>query len=160
MTVIARNVYDPYVAPFDGAPGGGIVCDKGVTKQADKDGCDINLIMKRFEKTGVLPDLIKQNPVYGDFSSVPDFQSALEIVRKAETQFAALDPQIRSRFDNSAEAFLAFATDPANAAEMVKMGLKKASDLPKKADPDPETAGGKNPARDRSKEAAEPPPAP
>lgn len=123
--IICRSVYDPYVSPGSGAPGAGIDFsnDKGVTKQSDAEGCDINRIMKRYEKTGALPDMIKMNAQYGDFSSVPDFQEALNIVNKARAQFNALDAHIRNRFNNDPAEFLDFATNPANQEEMIKMGL-------------------------------------
>lgn len=99
--------------------------DKGLTKQSDAKDCDINAIFKRFERTGQLPDAIFQNPLYGDFSNVPDYQEALHIVRKAEEQFALLDVTIRNRFDNDPAKFLGFVQDPKNIDEMDKMGLLK-----------------------------------
>lgn len=105
----------------------GLDCSKDVviTRQADSEACDINNIMKKYEKTGALPDLIKSNPQYGDFSQVGDFMNAIMIVDRAETQFEALDAHIRARFDNDPAKFLAFATDPLNVDEMVKLGLAK-----------------------------------
>lgn len=94
-----------------------------LTKQSEKDACDLNLIMARYEKTGVLPDMIRSNPQYGDFSSVPDFLQAQLLVRKANDQFAALDAHVRDRFGNDPAYMLAFCADPANAEEMVKLGL-------------------------------------
>lgn len=103
----------------------GIDCSKDlvITKQADKEACDINNIVKKYQLTGQLPSMIKQNPQYGDFASVPDFSAAMEIVSKAQFQFDALDPRVRHRFDNDPLKFLAFATDGKNVDEMVKMGL-------------------------------------
>jgi len=120
--ITARSQYDerPTLASdlsFEG--------DKGVTKQADLKDCDINSIFKRFEKTGQLPDLITKNGRYGDFSAVPDYQEAVNIVRTAEEQFAALDVKLRNRFDNEPEKFLAFATDPKNIDQLEEMGLLK-----------------------------------
>lgn len=97
--------------------------DKGVTKQADLKDTDLNAMFKRFERTGQLPDLIAREPRYGDFSEVPDYQEAVNIVRMAEEQFANLDVTIRNRFENDPAKFLAFATDVKNIDEMEKMGL-------------------------------------
>ncbi|WNK14899.1 MAG: internal scaffolding protein [Microvirus sp.] len=99
--------------------------DKGVTKQADLKDCDINLIMRRYEKTGYLPDLIVKDGRYGDFSEVPDYQEACNIVKHADEQFQALDVEIRNRFSNDPAKFLAFVTDPKNIDEIDKMGLLK-----------------------------------
>lgn len=90
-----------------------------------KDQCDINTIMAKYRRTGTLPNLIKQNPVYGDFSNVPDYQEALHIVHKAEEQFAGLPAHLRERFGNNPSAFLAFTGDPANREEMATLGLLK-----------------------------------
>lgn len=96
---------------------------EGRTKQSFKAECDINNILKRYEKSGLLPDLIKTNPQYGDFSNVPDYQESLNIVHKAHEQFALLDSRVRKRFDNDPAKFLAFASDPHSGDEMVALGL-------------------------------------
>jgi len=109
-------------------------------KQYFKDECDINNILNRFEKTGILPDLIKQNPQYGDFSELPDYQQAIELVQKAQEQFTSLSAKIRDRFENDPAKFLEFATDPKNIDEMVTLGLatKIEPDVPEEpVDPAP-----------------------
>lgn len=93
------------------------------TLQSDAEAADINNILKRYEKTGLLPDMILENPRYGDFSDVPSYQEALEIVTRSHEQFAALDAHIRQRFSNDPALFLEFAQNPANMKEMVKLGL-------------------------------------
>lgn len=99
------------------------VGDPGKTKQGDAKECDINFIMRRFERTGRLPDMIVKDPRYGDYSDVPTYQEALDIVRFAQKQFANLDPKLRSRFDNDASKFLEFCGDSKNEEEMEKLGL-------------------------------------
>jgi Chlamydia-phage Chp2 scaffold (Chlamy_scaf). len=99
--------------------------DKGVTKQADLKESDINYIMKRFEKTGTLPEMILKNGHYGDYTAVPDYQEAMNIINLAQSQFEALDVNVRNRFENNPEKFLAFTTNPENYDEMEKMGLLK-----------------------------------
>lgn len=94
-----------------------------MTQQQYKDESDINNILRRYEKTGILPDLIKENPKYGDFSDVPSYQEAFDLVEKAHLQFASLDAHVRRRFDNDPEKFLDFAQNPSNLKEMVDMGL-------------------------------------
>jgi len=118
----ARNQYDerPTLASDISFSG-----DRGVTKQADLKDTDINVLFKRFEKTGQLPDMILKNGRYGDYSAVPDYQEAVNIVRTAEEQFAALDANTRNRFENDPAKFLAFATDDKNYDDLEKMGLLK-----------------------------------
>lgn len=96
---------------------------QGRTKQSFKDECDINNIVKKFNKTGQLPEMIKQNPQYGDYSSGMDYQEACNLVIKADQQFQALPARVRERFNNDAKQFLIFATNPQNGLEMAKMDL-------------------------------------
>lgn len=135
MAIRIRHIYDELQDEISQEAGLDCSNDPGRTKQSDKDACDINLITKRYERTGTLPDLIQREPRYGDFSAVPDFQAALDLVHLAEAQFGALDAHIRTRFANDPANFLAFATNPANLDEMVKLGLAT-----KKADPTPSPA--------------------
>lgn len=93
------------------------------TKQAFRKECDINEILKKYKTTGQLPDLIKANPSYGDFADVATYQDSLNMVIFAQEQFAALPAKVRDRFANDPARFLEFAEDPANASELVKMGL-------------------------------------
>lgn len=94
-----------------------------LTKQCFRDESDINNILKRFERTGVLPEMIRQNPQYGDFTDVPSYQESLDIVMKAEEQFLSLDAKLRREFDNDPVKFLEFVNDPSNAKRMVELGL-------------------------------------
>jgi len=114
-------------------------------KQSAKDECDINRIMARFEATGQLPEMISANPAYGDFSDVPSFLDSLNIVSKAEAQFMALPAAVRDRFQNSPVNMLAFCADPANAQEMIKMGLA-VSRSGQAASPSPAEPSGPVPA--------------
>lgn len=98
---------------------------ESMTHQEFKDDCDINKILERYLKTGTLPDMIKRDPQYGDFASVPDFMKSQNIVARANEQFAGLDAHIRKRFGNDPAEFLEFVNDPKNGPEMVKLGLAK-----------------------------------
>jgi phage internal scaffolding protein len=79
--------------------------------------------MSRYSRTGRLPELIDKQPSYGDFSSVVDYQEAMNIVKFAEFQFQNLPSNVRDRFGNSPEKFLEFVNNPDNVDEMIKMGL-------------------------------------
>jgi phage internal scaffolding protein len=116
-------------------------------QQAGANELEISFIMDRYKKTGVLPELIKQDPTYGDFTNAPSFIEAHNIVNKAYEQFEALDAHIRTRFENDPAQFLEFVNDKGNLDEMRKMGLAKpAQTIP----PGPEGL----------KQAATPPPPP
>ena len=92
-------------------------------QQSFKDEVNINFIMKRYQEKGILPDMIKRDPTYGDFTQVPTFQESLEIVNKAREQFDGLPASVRKRFGNDPAQFLDFVNKPENASELVKMGL-------------------------------------
>lgn len=102
---------------------GTVVEGDSLALQSAKDECDINVIVKRFGLTGVLPQGFRM-PVYGDFVDVPDtYQGALEIVRTADEAFMRVPPQIRARFNNDPGEFMDFCSDPSNIEELKKMGL-------------------------------------
>lgn len=96
---------------------------KSRTKQSFKAECDINNIMAKYKRTGVLPMMIKQNPQYGDFANPVDFQDAMNIVVQAEAQFAGLPAKTRERFDNNPKNFLDFCSKKENREEMATLGL-------------------------------------
>jgi len=138
MPISIRHQYDGLQDQISDETG--LKClDPSRTKQSFKDDSDINNITKRYERTGQLPDLIKVEPRYGDFSDVPSYQESLHIVNHANEQFHALDAHLRSRFNNDPSEFLAFATNPASLAEMVKLGL--AVEKPQDPTPSPAAPG-------------------
>lgn len=95
----------------------------GLTKQSFKDECDVNVIMKRYQATGILPQTLNQTmPQYADVSGV-DFQEAMQTVASAQSMFQSLPSQIRSRFDNDPAKLLDFVQNPSNRAEAAAMGF-------------------------------------
>lgn len=136
-----RSIYDGKQDEVSEMSGLSCEGDPGETKQSAKDECDINKITARYERTGALPDLIRQDARYGDFSNVPDYMTALNVVNLANEQFGALDAHVRARFDNDPSKFLAFATDKRNIGDMVKLGLATAP-APTPVDPAPAVAPG------------------
>lgn len=94
----------------------------GRTKQAHKDECDINKIVSRFEKTGVLSHVAAEEAAYGDFSPI-DYRDALDMVIMAEKAFADLPARVRARFNNDPGSFLEAAEDPAMRDEFERLGL-------------------------------------
>lgn len=98
-------------------------CGEGKTKQSQKDQCDINKIMSKYNRTGKLPDMIKKNAAYGDFSKPLDYQESLNTVIKAQESFAALPSAVRKKFNNDPQEMLAYVDDPKNIDSLVDMGL-------------------------------------
>lgn len=83
-----------------------------LTKQAHKAECDINVIVDRYVKAGV--SLEHANAVQGffDAASVPDFQSAMNIVAESTELFFNLPARVRKAFDNDTSKFVQYFEDP------------------------------------------------
>lgn len=97
--------------------------DSSLTKQSFAEEANINTIMRRYEQTGILPDPVTKNKMYGDFSNVTSYQEALDKLALAQSQFDSLPARIRKEFDNSPYKFVEFASNPDNLDAMVEMGL-------------------------------------
>jgi len=126
-----------------------------LTRQESKRECDINRVMERFEKTGVLEHQNKYEGRYGDFLDVPqDYHSAVNQVMAAQEMFSELPSKVRKRFGNDPALYLEFLDDPKNAAEAIKLGLAEerlaedATPIPKKEETPPKPA--KKPVSDES----------
>lgn len=101
----------------------------GKTKQSFKDECDINVIMKRYAATGILPDYFNpMQPQYLDVTGY-DFDKAMHLVAEASSMFHELPSHVRDRFKNDPGAFLDFCSNPENRQELAEMGLLKAESL-------------------------------
>jgi phage internal scaffolding protein len=101
-------------------------CGPGLAQQHFKDECDVNRILAKYQKTGLLDHVNRFQGDYADLSAVPDFQDSLNAVIDAQEAFMTLPSSIRKQFDNDPAQFLDFVHDPSNRDEMVKMGLAKA----------------------------------
>lgn len=100
-----------------------LVCpEEGRTKQAHKSECEINNILARYQRTGVLEFVNQRQGQYGDVTGV-DYQQAMNLVAEARETFAELPSKVRNRFDNDPAAYLDFVSDPENTEEMIKLGL-------------------------------------
>lgn len=99
------------------------------TKQAMKDECDINNILRKYEKTGMVTHVAKHGGEYG-FVPAIDLMGAYETIQRAEAMFEDLPAAARKRFENSPMKFLEFVQDPANRDELVKLGLGKETVTP------------------------------
>lgn len=104
----------------------------GRTKQAHKAECDINNIMARFQRTGVLDFQHKNEPRYGDVTGI-DFQSCQLVVARANSMFADLPARLRDRFENDPAKFLSFVQNERNRPEAEQLGLLKAQETPAQA---------------------------
>lgn len=93
------------------------------TKQAMKRECDINHIMKVYKNHGVLTHVNNRQANYGDFSNVPDYLEAQQLIINAQEQFSLLPSMIRERFDNDPAMLLAFLNNEENIEEAISLGI-------------------------------------
>lgn len=102
-----------------------LVCeDESLAIQSAAEEADINTIVRRFGLTGQLPDQVAM-PRSGDFTGVPDFHAAMNLIRTTQEEFLRVPAQIRARFDNDPQRFMEFLEDEGNREEAHKMGLLK-----------------------------------
>jgi len=85
--------------------------------------CDINHIMAKYQKTGLISHVAQFNGDYQDLTDVPTYQDALNKVITANEAFNTLPSSVRKRFNNDPAAFLDFVSDAKNIPEMEEMGL-------------------------------------
>lgn len=112
-----RTAYDrSYRTPQD-------FSGNSMTKQSFKNECDINGIMAKFEKTGIIEHARNYQGDYTDCINISDYHTAHNQILAAQDAFASLPASIRKKFENDPYAFISFAQDPANHQEMVDLGL-------------------------------------
>lgn len=105
------------------------------TLQSQAEDADINVIMKRFANTGVLPQGHRV-PTFGDFTGITDFREAMDLVREAERAFLRVPAELRRRLDHDPQKFIEFCEDPANLPELRKYGFA----VPEVPKPNPDDA--------------------
>lgn len=94
-----------------------------LAKQSFKDECDINTLMERYQRSGVIEHVNRFGGRYGDFTGVQDYQASVNQVLEAQEAFMTLPSSVRKRFDNDPGVFLDFVMEPSNLDEMVSLGL-------------------------------------
>ena len=98
---------------------------EGLTEQHHKDEVDVNRIVARYNKTGVIDHLNDFEAKYADLTGY-DYQDAQNTIAAANSMFEGLPSDIRKKFDNDPVAFLQFTDDPKNAQAMIDLGLARA----------------------------------
>ena len=128
MTHIVRSAYGHKFSE-------GITFEKpSLTKQSFTKECNVNTIMEKYQKTGAIEHVNKNEASYG-YASGQDFSEAMAIIATGKTMFEELPSSIRTKFQNDPAQFLDFVQDPNNLEEMRKLGL--ATQKSKTTPPDP-----------------------
>lgn len=124
------SVYGPRVRPV-------LECPAGLTRQSMAAECDINNIVSRYEKTGMISHVDARSGVFADVSEVGDYREAIDRVRKAEEWFMRLPAKVRAEFKNDPAEFLDYVVKPENRADLEARGILEKA---------PGDAGGAPPA--------------
>lgn len=117
------------------------VGDHSMTKQSSKNECDINLILKQYQKTGIINHIQSHQPSFQDLPDQSDYQSSLHLLREAQNAFAQLPSKVREHFDNNPALFLGAFNDPRQYDYLREYGLLKPLPAPA-ATPDPGLSTG------------------
>lgn len=97
---------------------------ESMTQQQFKEECDVNNILAKYRKNGLVTHLSKHNGNFGDFSNVEDYQTSLGKLMEAQNAFLQLPSELRSKFQNDPANLVAYLSDPKNDEEAIKFGLK------------------------------------
>jgi len=94
------------------------------TEQCHRDECDINKIIAKYDRTGVLNHVNDFEARYEDLTGL-DYQTMLNTVANANSMFEGLPSEIRNQFANDPANFISFMDDKNNNEQMYEMGLKQ-----------------------------------
>lgn len=79
---------------------------KSMTEQHHAKACDINTIMAKYLKTGVMEHISKYEPTFGDVSAV-DFKTSMDTITRVESEFYDLPAYVRAHYDQDPAKYLA-----------------------------------------------------
>ena len=97
---------------------------ESMTQQQFKAECDVNNILAKYKKTGLVTHLAKHQGNFGDFSNVEDYQTSLGKLMQAQAAFGTLPSELRAKFENDPAKLIEFLSDKKNDEEAIKFGLK------------------------------------
>lgn len=122
--IVGESTTDPDMRNFCQRPGR---IDKDgnpeyFTEQNHKKECDVNLIIKKYDRTGLIEHVSRFEAKYGDMTGF-DFKTMQDKVKNMENIFGQLPAEIRKRFANTPEKLLEFMEDENNRPEAIKLGL-------------------------------------
>nr|QJB20111.1 MAG: internal scaffolding protein [Microvirus sp.] len=95
------------------------------TQKQFKDEVNINKIMSKYKKTGIVNHLNHKQGQYQDLLQAGSYQESLDHVMKAQQLFNELPSELRSRLQNDPQKLIEFLADPKNDDEAIRLGLKE-----------------------------------
>lgn len=110
--------------------------DKSRARQSEAAAVDINNIVKRFDKTGLIP-VDQREGLFEDVSQMGTYHDALNAIHAAEQAFDHLPARIREKFNNNSAEFLDFTSKEENHDEMRELGMLPPLPSTSQSTPDP-----------------------
>lgn len=109
---------------------------KSMTRQSESADTDVNLIVARHRKTGVVTHLNHRIPQYGDYSQVGTLHDAFAQVEAAEEAFMDLPAAVRQVAENDPVKLLELLATPDGEAALMEAGLDEPERYPDELGPD------------------------
>jgi hypothetical protein len=97
--------------------------DVSMCQKHFQDECNINNILKKYRKTGIIDHVTKARLVYGDFNQYKDAAQNLDKVAKAQQLFEQLPAELRNEFKNSIPGFFDYISQAKNFDQCVAWGI-------------------------------------
>lgn len=100
------------------------------TQQKFENESNINTIMSKYNNNvDILNASLRlqgstRQPQYGDFSNLPDFAQANQMIIDANDAFMQLPAKLREKFANDPSKLISWLENPDNNDEAIKLGLK------------------------------------
>lgn len=104
------------------------------TQQHFREVVDINNILARYRKTGIIDHVSRARERYGDLTELADYAVNMDKVAKAKQAFEMLPAELRNQFNNSIPGFFSFIQDPKNKEKCIEWGIFNKPIEPKPAD--------------------------
>lgn len=79
---------------------------KSLTEQHHAKACDINTIMAKYLKDGLIDHISKYEPQFGDVSEL-DFKHSMDTITRVESEFHDLPAYVREHYDHDPANYLA-----------------------------------------------------
>lgn len=100
-------------------PGGGEM----LTKQADKDAADINIIVRTYGTSNQFANVNPNSPMYQDNTTVPDLIEATNLVNAAREEFMNFPAEVRALANNDPIQFLQMLHQEDTRKALIERGL-------------------------------------
>lgn len=93
-----------------------------MTEQSHKDMCDVNKIIRKYDRDGLITHVSKFEAHFGDVTGL-EFKAAQDQVIAAQRMFDDLPSNIRKEFGNDPGNLLSFMDNPDNRDKAIELGL-------------------------------------